>query len=130
MYQGPIRFALFNIEYEKLLKDDVNKQMEAAEANAKITLNRQREQTGFAILGTPPPHILVDKKTQGTLLNNSKTVGETLALKALTIEYFILDVAKIQGDERRTYIGRSQFPKFSIESPPERGIPDFITKET
>lgn len=63
--------------------------MQAAEANAKITLNRQRENTGYAILGTPPPHILIDKKTQGHLLNNSKIVGETLALKVLTIEYFI-----------------------------------------
>jgi len=38
-------------------------------------------------------------------------------------------MVKRQGDERRKYIGRGQFLKFSIESLPERGIPEFITKE-
>jgi len=125
----PLPRALFNLEYQNLTPEYINNHMQTAEEKAKVTLSRQREKTGFAILGTPPPHILVDKKTQGTIFNNSKQAGETLALKALAIEYFILDIAKIQGDERRKYIGRSQFPKFSIEALPERGIPEFITRE-
>jgi len=125
----PLPLALFNIEYENMSADNIAQHLQEAQQNAKIILRRQREITGFAILGTPPPHILVDKKTQGTIFQKSKQAGEALALQALTVEYFILDIAKIHGDERRKYIGRGQFPKFAIEALPERGIPDFITKE-
>ena len=70
-------------------------------------LSKQRDKTGFAILGQPPPEIIIDKKLEGSTFAAAKTVGEGLACQALTAEIFVLISTQIPQHEYRQYIGRS-----------------------
>jgi len=119
----------FEIEYESLSTEDKDQTMHQAGQEAKVILARQKEKTGYAILGTPPVEILVDKKTPEVIKGSSKVVGEQLALNALTSELYILLIAQISKEEYRHYIGRSQFPLLVKDSKQQRGVPDFISKE-
>jgi len=119
----------FNIEYESLSGEDRDQKMLQARQEAKVILARQKEKTGFAILGNPPVEILIDKKTPEVIKGSAKVVGEQLALNALTSELYILIIAQISKEEYRHYIGRSQFPLLVRESKQHRGVPDLISKE-
>ena len=100
-----------------------------SKTEATQILSKQKEKTGIAILGQPPPHILVDRKLDGGIRKQSIITGEELALDALTAELYTLKIAKIKPDQFRKYLGRSQIPKFAKNAIAATGIPDFISKE-
>ena len=119
----------FEVEYESLSTEDKDQKMHQARQEAQVILARQKEKTGYAILGTPPVEVIIDKKTPEVIKRSSKVVGEQLALNALTTELYILIIAQIKKEDYRHYIGRSQFPLLVRDSKQHRGVPDFISKE-
>ncbi len=62
---------------------------------ANTILKTQKLKTGLAILGQPPPEIIMDKKMQGKLIRAAQLAGEDLALNSLTSELYILIVLKM-----------------------------------
>jgi len=119
----------FEVHCESLSTEDKDQKMHQAKQEAQVILARQKEKTGYAILGTPPVEVIIDKKIPECIKGSSKAVGEQLALNALTTELYIPIIAQIDKNEYRHYIGRSQFPLLVIDSKQHRGVPDFISKE-
>ena len=83
---------------------------------ATKTLVQQRNKTGYAILGRPPPELVSDLKIQCRLPSSILT-GEVFAHASLTCEYFYMLVLSIPKKEWPLFIGRGQFPKFYVKSP-------------
>lgn len=71
----------------------------------------------------------MDRKIPVDIKEQSKKVGEQLALNALTTEVFILRITKILEGKFRKYIGGSQFPMLVKDYKPHKGVPDFVSKE-
>lgn len=52
----------FEVHYESLSAEDKDQKMHQAKQEARVLLSRQKEKTGYAILGTPPVEAIIDKK--------------------------------------------------------------------
>ena len=72
---------------------------------------------GYATLGSPSEALIQDPKFSGSILDEVYNVGEQLAAAALSAELLILRLAGIPYHEWKSYIGRSQFPKFMNRAP-------------
>lgn len=122
-------FNNFKELYDTYSQEDRDQIMHDAKTQAKQILSEHKEKTGIAILGQPPPHILVDKKLTGDIRKQSIVTGEELALNALAAELYTLKIAKIKPGQYRKYVGRSQLPKFTRNAVAAAGIPEFIARE-
>lgn len=121
----PLPLEDYHIKAKSLSQEDIDSKLHNAKTKA-ISFKKQKTKTGFAILGHPVAHSLIDENTQGEVLQQSQLVEEQLALNALQTELFTLDVAGIKQDQIRHYIGRSQFPKFNKECKTLMSIPDYV----
>jgi len=108
----PLPLDLFDLALPNFTKEQLDEKWQQAKKEAAHTLQLQKQVTGFAILGTPPHTTLVDQKLKGETFEDSKTVGEHLALAALQSEIYILTIAGTKAKDWPKHIGRSQFPKF------------------
>ena len=125
----PLPFDIHQIKIEDYSQEDKTAIFRAAEQKASQLLNMQKERTGIAILGTPPPHVLVDRKISKEIKQTATAEGEKLAQAVLTSELFILKIAEIEDDKQRKYIGRCQFPDLRKGRTQTKGIPNWVSQD-
>jgi hypothetical protein len=101
-------------QYEKLNNYNKWQTYKKAKNRAQQILQKTKDRTGIAILGSPSHQLTEDPK-----YNPDQRIyiaaGEILAKAALAAELFILDLAQIPRNKQKQYTGRSQYPSFQTK---------------